>query len=127
MGITNLFRCRVTGADASEVALDWDGLRLVAGPQPVAVGGNVTAYIRPEDVEILYPDRPVMNAVRHNRVAGRITASALHPGARHLWIALPNGHEIEVQHPTYTYAPLNLEPGQPVRLALRKEALVLLK
>lgn len=126
MGITNLFRARVVGADSGGVTLDWDGLRLAAPPQAMEAGRTVTAYIRPEDVKILYPDRPLMEAVRHNQVMGRITESSLYPSARHLLVSLPNNHEIEVRHPTYTYAPLNLEPGQPVQLALRKEALVLL-
>jgi molybdate transport system ATP-binding protein len=127
MGITNLFRARVVGADAGGVALDWDGLRLAAPPQAVEAGSTVTAYIRPEDVKILYPDRPLMEAVRHNEVTGRITESSLHLGARHLLLALPNDHAIEVSHPRYTYASLNLQVGQQVQLALRKEALVLLR
>jgi molybdate transport system ATP-binding protein len=127
MGITNLFRAQVVAADAREVTLDWDGVRLAAPPHVVEPGSIVTAYIRPEDVKILYPDRPLTEAVRHNQVTGRITASSFFPGARHLLLALPNGHAIEVTHPRYTYAPLNLQVGQQVQLALRKEALVLLR
>ncbi len=126
MGITNLFRAEVVAADAGGVTLDWDSLRLSAPPQAVAPGSAVTAYIRPEDVKIIYPDRPLMAAVQHNRVTGRIAASSFYPGARHLLLALPNGHALEVSHPRYTYAPLNLEVGQQVQLALRREALVLL-
>ncbi len=127
MGITNLFRAEVSAADAGGVTLDWDGLRLTAPPQAVAPGSVVTAYIRPEDVKIIYPDRPLMTAVQHNQVIGRITASSFYPGARRLLLALPNGHAIEVSHPRYTYTPLNLQVGQQVQLALRKEALVLLR
>ncbi len=126
MGIANLFRGRVMAADAGGVLLDWDGLQIVTPPQAVAVGSMVTAYIRPEDVKIIYPDRPLTDAVQHNQTTGRIIESSFRPGARHLLVALPNGHEIEVRHPPSTYAPLHLEVGQEVRLALRREALVLL-
>jgi hypothetical protein len=49
------------------------------------------------------------------------------PGAgfRTLRIALPNGHEVEVRFPAYTYTPLQLLPGNDVRLSLRKEGLVI--
>ena len=83
-------------------------------------GSTVTAYIRPEDVKVLYPDRPLSDAVRHNLVTGRISDSYLRPGARHLKVLLPNEHEIEVAHPPYTYAPLTLEVGEEVQLALRR-------
>ena len=59
-------------------------------------------------------------------MTGRITENYLRPGARHLKVLLPNEHEIEVSHPPYTYAALSLEAGEPVRLALRREALILL-
>ena len=86
----------------------------------------VTAYIQPEDIKILYPDRPVTDAVQHNVVAGRIVESSLRPGMRQLRVCLANGHEIEVRHPAYTYRPLSLRPGEEVRLSLRKEALVVI-
>ncbi len=127
IGIANLFRSRVIAADVGGVTLDWDGLQLVAPPQAVEVGGMATAYIRPEDVKIIYPDRPLTEAVQRNQTTGRIIENSFRPGARHLLVALPNGHEIEVRHPPSTYAPLNLQVGQEVRLALRREALVLLK
>ena len=43
----------------SGVRLDWEGLPLLALPQDVELGSTVTAYIRPEDVKIIYPGRPL--------------------------------------------------------------------
>jgi molybdate transport system ATP-binding protein len=126
MGIPNLFGAQVLTADADGLLLDWDGLQLVAPPQVIPTGSRVTAYIRPEDVKILYPDRPVVDAVRDNQVTGSIVTSRPHPGGRILHVALPNGHEIEVRHATYTYALLDLQEAQEVRLSLRKDALVVI-
>jgi molybdate transport system ATP-binding protein len=126
MGIPNLFRARVTTAHADGLVLDWDGLELSALPQAIALGSMVTAYIRPEDVKILYPDRPLAEAVRDNLVTGRIVMSRPHPGGRVLHLALPNLYEIEVRHAAYTYAPLGLQVGDEVRLSLRRDALVVL-
>ncbi len=126
MGIPNLFRAQVTEVGPDGLVLDWHGLHLVAPPHALAIGRTVTAYIQPEDVKILYPDRPVMDAVQHNVVAGRIVESSMRPGMRSLRIRLANGHEIEVRHPAYTYRPLNLQVGQDLQLSLRKEALVVI-
>lgn len=127
MGIRNLFRARVVDVTPEGVRLDWDGLPLEAPPQPAAVGTIVTAYIRPEDIKVLYPHRPLMSAVAHNQASGRIVESRFHVGFRTLRVAMiPNDHEVEVRFPVYAYTPLALSPGTDVRLSLRKEALVLL-
>jgi len=126
MGIPNLLRARVAGADGDGLVLDWDGLRLVVPPQDIATGSSVTAYVRPEDVKILYPDRPLVDAVRFNLASGRIVGSNPHPGGRILQVLLSNQHLIEVRHSSYTYVPLGLQVGDEVRLSLRREALVVI-
>lgn len=127
MGIRNLFRARVLDATAERLLLDWDGLHLEAPPRPAAIGSMVAAYIQPEDIRVLYPDRPVMPAVHHNRLAGVILRSEPVLGARILRVSLPNGHSVEVRFRIYTYAPLRLDIGQPVELSMRKEALMILQ
>jgi molybdate transport system ATP-binding protein len=127
MGIRNLLRARVLDATAERLLLDWDGLHLEAPAQPAAVGSVVAAYIQPEDIRILYPDRPIMAAVCHNRVTGTILSSEPVFGARILRIGLPNGHSVEARFRIYTYAPLRLEAGQPVEVSMRKQALVILQ
>ena len=126
MGIPNLFRARVVDAQPDGLMLDWDGLRLVAPPHVIAAGGSVTAYVRPEDVKVLYPDRPLVDAVRFNLASGRIVGSNLHPGGRILQVMLSNQHLIEVRHGSYTYVPLDLQVGDEVQLSLRREALVVI-
>jgi molybdate transport system ATP-binding protein len=126
MGIPNLFRARVTTAHADGLVLDWDGLQLSAPPQAIASGSFVTAYIRPEDIKILYPDRPLADTVRDNLVTGRIVMSRPHLGGRVLHLALPNQHEVEVRHAATTYAPLGLQVADDVRLSLRRDALVVI-
>ncbi len=127
MGLRNLFQATAVDANADRLLLDWDGLPLEVRPQPVAAGARVTLYIRPEDVKVLYPDRPSMAAVSRNHVTGQIVASGHGPGVRVLDVELPNGHHVEVRFPTHTYTPLRLEVGQDILLSLRREALVLIK
>jgi molybdate transport system ATP-binding protein len=128
MGIRNLFHAQVIEATAEGLALNWDGLRLDASPQPVAVGATVAAYIRPEDVKILYPDRPLMRAVHHNQLDGQILENRVGSNFRTLRVRLEaNGHEVEVCFPASAYTSLRLLPGEPVRLSFRKEGLILLQ
>jgi molybdate transport system ATP-binding protein len=127
MGIRNLFRARVVEATADRLLLDWEGLVLEAPPQPATIGSMVAAYIQPEDIRVLYPDRPVGSTVHHNRVSGVILRNEPILGARILGVGLPNGHSVEVRFRIYTYAPLRLEAGQPVDVSIRKEALVILQ
>ncbi len=126
MGIPNLFRAQVVSAAPNGLVLDWDGLRLVAPPRAEAAGNSVTAYVRPEDVKILYPDRPLVDAVRYNQATGRIVGSSPHPGGRILQVLLSNQHLIEVRHASFTYTPLDLQVGDQVRISLRREALVVI-
>ena len=44
-------------------------------------GAILTSYIRPEEIKVLYPDRPLTGAVAHNQVAARVVDLEL-PGDR---------------------------------------------
>lgn len=126
LGIRNLFRARVVETSSEGVRLDWHGLPLEAPPQAVSTGDLITAYIRPEDIKILYPDRPLTTAVRHNQVAGQIRERRSQSSYHTLRVELHNGQEVEVRFPTYAYTPLRLTVGEWVMLSLRKEGLVML-
>ena len=97
-------------------------------PQAVPIGAPVTAYVRAEDIKILYPERPLSEPVRHNQVQGRILRRRPGPGPGHqtLTVALPNGHQVQITFPRYAYHPLALEPGDDIRIVLRKEGIGLL-
>lgn len=126
MGIRNLLRARVV-QDGDGLALDWAGTRLEAPiPDTVRPGSEVTAYIQPENVKIVYPDRPLGPAVAHNVLDGAIVAARHGAGTRILTVRLENGYEIEVRFPVLSYSALRLEPGAAVRLALRRDGLVVL-
>lgn len=127
MGIRNLLSARVHSVEDDVFTLDWNGLLLevprVAGYDS---GMHVTAYIRPDDVKIVYPDRPASDAVAHNVFEGRVTAHHESAAARVLRVELENGLEVEVRFPALSYRPIPLEPGVTVRIALRREGLTLL-
>ena len=128
VGVRNLFRARVTGSTTEGLFLDWDGTPLET-PQPLppsSVPPEITAYIHPEDVKIIYPGVPLMEAVRHNLVEGHVVGHRRRGGGHLLLTHLSNGHEIEVAFQDYAYADLSLEPGQTVQLSLRRDAITTL-
>lgn len=126
MGIQNLFQARVVDSRPNGIVLDWDGLHFEAPFQPVSVGEIVTAYIRAEDIKVLYPDMQLNKAVSHNQVAGKIVSRESRSNSHSLRIHLTNGHEIQVRFPLYSYSSLSLTPGNDVRLSLRRDKLVIL-
>ena len=129
MGVRNLFSARVTAAAPEGVTLDWDGLGLeTRQPLPAgAVSSEVTVYIHPEDIKIIYPGVPLMEAVAHNLVRGRVVAHRRRAGGHLLQAGLSNGHEVEVAFPDHAYAGLSLQPGEAVELSLRREAISILR
>lgn len=126
MGIQNLFQVRVVDSGPKGMLFDWDGLFFEAPSQPVKVDEIVTAYIRAEDVRVLYPDTPLNKAVSNNQVAGKIVSRESRSNSYSLRVHLTNGHEIQVRFPLYSYSSLSLKPGNEVRLSLRRDKLVIL-
>ncbi len=127
VGLSNLFQARVSASTAEALLLDWDGLRLEAPPAPLSPGAVLTAYIRPEEVKVLYPGRPLSAAVRRNRVRGRILERRPQAHRHLLLVGLPNGGEVEVAFSPRLYSALPLELGSEVELSIRPEGVVILR
>ncbi|MFN3973680.1 MAG: ABC transporter ATP-binding protein [Dehalococcoidia bacterium] len=127
LGLGNLFTAQVVAATAEAVVLDWNGLLLETVPQAIPIGHEITAYLRPEEIKVLYPDRPLTSAVRHNMVTGHILERRLGPQVHTLRVLLENAAEVEVRFPHYSYLPLDLTPGKKVLLSIRREAIVVVQ
>jgi molybdate transport system ATP-binding protein len=122
MGIRNILRAQI---HANGVELDWDGLVLPAPAQArTRAGDSVTAYIRPDDIKVVYPGRPL--SAELTSVEGTVLQSRTGPHNRSLHVLLGNGHIVEARFSPLSYLSLKLERGTPVRLAFRAEALTLL-
>lgn len=126
MGIRNLVNGTIT-LQGGTPFLDWDGLRLeVERDERLREGGRAVGYVRPEDVKIVYPDRPLSESLARNRVHGTIVSKRQVSAARALQVRLGNDAVIELRFPLLSYSPLPLEPGDSVELAIRREGLVIL-
>jgi molybdate transport system ATP-binding protein len=127
LGIRNLFRARVDAAALDHLRLDWDGLPVTAPAQPVTEGELVSVYVAPEDVKLLYTDRPIGRTLAANQFDGIVESVRTMPGARMVRVELTNGHSVEARGATHVYEELDLEPGNPVTLALREAGIRVLR
>ncbi len=131
-GVRNLLEGNVRSASAEGLVIDWRGHTILAPPAPRTPGENVTFYVRPEDVKLLYPDRPLAPAVQHNRLTGQVLR-VMPAGA---WVTVRLGVTalsssdtevtLESHLPMRAYRDLGLEVGATVALSLRRDGITLL-
>ncbi|MCS6839948.1 MAG: ABC transporter ATP-binding protein [Roseiflexus sp.] len=126
LGIPNAICASVVETGPSGAVLDWDGIALEAPPLGAPPGAQVMAYLRPEDIRLIYPDRPLSRMVGNNRLDGVVVERRLGRHVHRLRVALSDGRQIEVVYPASSYATMNLASGERVRLALRKESIVVI-
>jgi molybdate transport system ATP-binding protein len=118
LGMTNLFQARVVSLTASSVQLDWLGVILDATPSSqVETGANVTAYIRPEEVQIL-SENPSRETDSLNCLSGTVIRKQAGYQFHTLRVRLRNEQEIEIAAPASQ--PLDALPNGEIHLALPK-------
>lgn len=127
LGIRNIFHARVASATADHVELDWDGIRLLAPAQAAMPGELVPIYIAPQDIKILYPDRPVLGSLAANQLMAMVVSVQKRQDIQIIRLALENGHELEARGAGYFYRELDLRPGAAAAITLRHEGLRILR
>ncbi len=130
LGIANLFDATVESLEGATAHLRWNGGLLEAAAVPgLEAGARVRWCIRPGDVMIIRPDRPVRAAIRENQLEGRITDQLPGEALRTLWVELPRPPEsstaepaprLEVHLPNHAFQRLDLATGATVRLSLKR-------
>jgi molybdate transport system ATP-binding protein len=132
-GVRNLLEGRVQSASAERLTIAWRGHTIQAPPAPRIPGEQVTFYIRPEDVKLLYPDRPLTSTVQHNRFVGRVLHAIPAGASVTVRLAVETEHAqdgedfgLESRLPMRAYRALGLEMGASVALSLRREGIMLL-
>lgn len=127
LGIRNIIHARVLSATADHIELDWDGIQLLAPAQASFSGERVPVYISPQNVKLLYPDRPVLGSLAANQLNAIVISVQKRQDLQIIRLALPNGHELEARGAGYFYQELDLQPGAPVSITLRQEGLRILR
>jgi molybdate transport system ATP-binding protein len=128
LGTTNVFEGIVESTTAEATFISWRGVTIEVLPQPHTIGERVTFYVRPEDVKILYPDRPLSETIRHNVLNGVVVRNVPHGAMNTLFFKSSdlNGqsdYDLEVRYPNRAYQSLSLIAGSQAQVALRKAAI----
>jgi molybdate transport system ATP-binding protein len=127
-GARNILEGKVVGKDEGAVHIEWMGLVLEAPPQEVTVGSNVVFCIRPEDVMIVRPDRPVREGIKENLLTGVIVRE-IHRGNHYSLffkatsVETGRDYDFEISIPVHAYWRLDLKVGKEVMVSLKKSAL----
>ncbi|MDW8405833.1 ABC transporter ATP-binding protein [Chloroflexus sp.] len=127
LGIANLITARVIGIELDRVWLDWQGWRVAATlpAQLPALGATVTAFIRPEEIWLVYPDRPLTRFADHNLLPSRIVERR--PGRRLAQVRVAVGADmIEIAHPYTAYTDLDLGVGSALHIGFHPDSVVII-
>ena len=84
-------------------------------------------YIAPEDVKILYPDRPALGSLAVNQFDGVVTNVDDRRDIRIIRLRLANGQELEARGAGYFYREIDLRPGASISVAVRLEGVRILR
>lgn len=123
-GLKNILHGRVLEATPEALVIDWQEHALHTPPQRRCAGEAVAFFIRPEDIKLVYPDRPMSKPVMYNVVEARVVESSSSEPFRTLKAVLHHGTAaLEVRFSAHSYRQMKLDPGERVLLALRKEAI----
>ena len=133
-GVRNLLEGTVTSVSAEGLVIAWYGHTILAPPASRVPGERITFYIRPEDVKLLYPDRPLASSVQLNRFVGRVLRTI--PGGTWMTVHLALETEdsplerekikLESRLPLRAFRALDLEVGVTVALSLLRDGIMIL-
>lgn len=128
LGLRNLFPGKVLKAEGVEGFIKvgiWGREIMIpsghtAGPLSTE---EVILFLRPEEVMILRPRKPIKESLRRNILAG-VIERILDRGT-HRWVLFrPTGLEVhlEINLPNYVFRDLGLKEGQEIQVAIRRES-----
>lgn len=123
----NLWRAAARGdgeGGGAEVELEPTGCRLRLGARPEAdAGGRFLVGIRPEEVMILHPDRPLRPHVQDNVFSGKIVEILRLDGRVQVHFESVEGLRAVSRLPVCAAEDLHLSPGMEIRVSLKTRSL----
>lgn len=123
----NIFQGRIVSLDTTsgEISMEGGGLFVKARQRNgFKVGDRVLFGIRPEEVMLIRPDRPLRDQVRENQYYGKVN-EILNRGGNHiLFITLNNAKEIiALEVPNCAFRDMGINMGQEIIVCLKKSSI----
>lgn len=128
VAVRNLLPGVVTSVEAGHYAVRCGGIELQTDPGKFREGEKIYACIRPEDVVLLKPDRPLVSPADENVLTGRVEAELLRGPSYTLALRVRppgsvDGTVLEVELPVRSHRRLGVRVGDDWRVSLRRSAI----
>jgi molybdate transport system ATP-binding protein/molybdate/tungstate transport system ATP-binding protein len=130
VGVKNIFPAKVIDVepDNSQLSLAMDNLIIHSPHFPRQIGEDVLWCIRPEEIMLLKPDRPLKSILKENKMAGLVTQMLGKDSAYLLQVKLEDSpREFFVQIPNHVVYKWGITKGGSLMLSLKKSAIWLLE
>ena len=126
-GVKNIWEGEVIESAVTGLRLRWGEQIIELLPSNRRKGQRVIFYIRPEDVKLIRPDKPLVDVIRFNLIKGIIENIVDRGVAISMTLTSPGAPDkIHVRFPPRSYQDLGLRVGQTVKISLRRDAIMLL-
>jgi len=126
-GVKNIWEGEVVESSVAGLRLRWGEHTIELPPANCVAGQRVIFYIRPEDVKIIRPGKPLTDVIRRNRIRGTVRHIADRGIAVSMTVACPGAPEpVHLRFPPRSYEDMGLRVGQEVTLSLLRDAIVLI-
>ena len=130
VGVKNIFPAKVIGLepDKNQLSLTMDNFIIHTPYFPRQMGEEVSWCIRPEEIMLLKPDRPLKSILKENKIAGLVTQMLGRDSAHLLQVKLKDSSkELFVQIPNHVAHKWGITKGATLMLSLKKSAIWLLE
>jgi len=126
VGTKNIFAGRVTSSDGTGVTLAWGDHLIQTAVNGFAVGERVTFCIRPEEVMIMRPDRPLRPGLEENLIEGQFVR-IIDRGMTYTLFFKADGvsqrdYDLEILLPHHAWQRLGMAVGQRATVSLKRRA-----
>ncbi|MCC7202372.1 MAG: ABC transporter ATP-binding protein [Nitrospirae bacterium] len=128
IGTRNIFDGTVTESDGSHVTIRNQDIGLlktfVTGGRTFEKGQDVSICIRPEEVIVIRPGKPLDSNVQDNIIEGEITSMTGKGSTQIIFLRIGSGETfLKIELPNFVVRKLLLGKGKSIRVALKKESL----
>src|SRR3989304_178190 len=128
IGTRNIFDGTVVDSDGSHVTIlnqDIGKVKtLVTEGTKLEKGRKVSFCIRPEEVLIIRPDRPLDHRVQYNIIEGEIVSITGKGSTQIMFLKTGSGDTLlKIELPNFVIRKLSLDKGRRIRVSLKKESL----
>lgn len=117
----NIFEGRIEKTDYDEVLIKTkEGVELRAKSE---ITGEVFCGIRPEEIAVIRPDRPIKPSVEDNRFNGKVSEIFEKGGNHIIFLEIRNRVLLEVIIPNCAYRDMEIGVGKTIEVCLKKSAI----